>query len=253
MSTPLKMCLILIVLSGVAGAESSGADGWISLSNGKNLDGWYSFLLTAGKNNDSRHIFKVEDGMIHILDVDESLTRGDSYGYLATNDEYSDVRIHVEYKWGAKRFPRSDERKRDSGLLYLFHAPDKVFPQSLECQIEESDVGDMWLTDRISVTTWFVDMTSSIYSDDNGAPGVQRLVGGDARVLKSGDFEDRSGWNTVEVVIHLDTATHIVNGRIVNRAFDIEQPDPQNQNQMIPLTKGKTLLEPRGQRSGFAT
>src|SRR5262249_49694535 len=152
------------------------------------------------------------------------------------------------YKWGTKRFPPREEAKRDSGLLYLFHqAPDEVFPQSLECQIEESDTGDIWVTRGLSVTTWITDIGSSLYSDDNASPGFQRLFGGThtnaARILKSGDFEDRTGWNTVEVVLEGDRATHIVNGRIVNRAFDIRQPDPQMPKQMVPLQKGRILLQ----------
>ena len=43
----------------------------------------------------------------------------------------------------------------------------------------------------------------------------------------------------------------IVNGRIVNRAFDIKQPDPQNPKHMIPLTKGKILLEAEGSEIWF--
>jgi hypothetical protein len=225
------------------------------LFNGKNLDGWYSFLRTNGKNNDVHHVFQVEEGMIHVLGTDELLSYQDALGYLATNDEYSDVRIHLEYKWGSKRFPQDSQGKRNSGLLYLFHGTDKVYPQSLECQIEESDVGDLLLTDRVSVMTWVADLGSSMYSDDSGSPGFQRLFGGphilNSRVIKSGDFEDRAGWNTVEVVVDRDSSTHVVNGRIVNRAWQIKQPDPQNLSQMIPLTKGRILLEAEGAEIWF--
>jgi len=228
---------------------------WVSLFNGKNLDGWYTFLLTTGKNNDPKGIFKVENGMIHILDIAEAQERRQVFGYLATDQEYSNVRIHVEYKWGTKRFPTAAEGKRNSGLLYLFHGPDKVWPQAPECQIQETDVGDLWLTDGVSATTWVVDPYSSMYSDDNGPPGFQRTVGGPqvshARILKAGNFEDLTGWNTVEVVIEGDRSTHIVNGRVVNRAWDIKQPDPQNPAQMNPLRSGRILLEAEGAEIWF--
>ena len=49
--------------------STSADDGWIPLLNGKNFDGWYSFTETGGKNNDPTHVFKLEDGAVHILDV----------------------------------------------------------------------------------------------------------------------------------------------------------------------------------------
>lgn len=39
-----------------------------------------------------------------------------------------------------------------------------------------------------------------------------------AAILKSAGCEDRSEWNTVDVALEGDRGTHIVNGRIVNRA-----------------------------------
>jgi hypothetical protein len=70
-------------------------------------------------------------------------------------------------------------------------------------------------------------------------------------VLKSGDFENRDGWNTVEVIIQGDRSTHLVNGRIVNNARDIQRPDPNNTSRMIPLTSGRILLEAEGSEIWF--
>ena len=71
------------------------------------------------------------------------------------------------------------------------------------------------------------------------------------RILKSGDFEDRNAWNTVEIILDGDTTTHIVNGRIVNYARDIKKPDPENPAHMIPLTSGHILLEAEGSEIWF--
>jgi hypothetical protein len=40
----------------------------------------------------------------------------------------------------------SDKGKRDSGILYYSdeHENDKVWPTSIECQIQEGDCGDFW-------------------------------------------------------------------------------------------------------------
>jgi hypothetical protein len=238
-----------------AQAQSPDKDGWIALFNGKNLDGWYTFLMRGGKNNDPKGVFKVENGMIHVLGGSEALQRGEWNGYLATDREFSDIRIHLEYKWGTKRFPPNTEEKRNSGLIYLMQGPDKVYPPAVECQIEESDVGDIWLIEGVSAMVWVVDIATSLYSDDNSAPGFLRMFGGPdttiARVLKSGDFEDRNGWNTLEVVLEGDHTTHIVNGRIVNRALQLRLPDPQAPQRMIELRKGRVALEAEGAEIWF--
>lgn len=232
----------------VASEQKPENDGWVSLFNGKDFSGWYTYLDSGGKNKDSKGVFKVENGMIHILDVPMSNGKSDN-GYLATTQDFSNVRIHAEYKWGVKR---ATEGKRNSGLLYLAVGPDAIYPTSLECQIEETDVGDLWIVNGASVTAFFIAPSMPIYDDDMQAGTRVRSAPGDSlRVLKSGDFENRDGWNTVEVIIQGDRSTHLVNGRIVNNARDIKRPDPDNPSHMIPLTSGRILLEAEGSEIWF--
>ena len=121
--------------------STSADDGWIPLLNGKNFDGWYSFTETGGKNNDPTHVFKLEDGAVHILDVAPGAKFEN--GYLSTVKDYSNVRIHVEYKWGTKRFAPRANTRRDAGILYHVVGKDGVWPRSIECQIQENDFGDI--------------------------------------------------------------------------------------------------------------
>ena len=118
----------LIFLGGAIGClqaqNSAGPDDWRPLFNGKNFDGWYTFLPSVGKNNDPNKVFKIEDGAIHVLDV--AGTPPDMTGYLATNQEYGHVRVRLEYKFGTKRFGGRSEARRDAGLLYYFIGPDFV-------------------------------------------------------------------------------------------------------------------------------
>jgi Domain of Unknown Function (DUF1080) len=234
------LTLLFVSASFAVSDATPDADGWIFLFNGKNFDGWYTYLGASGKNKDPEGVFKVENGMVHIEDFPKPDGDSDD-GYLATNQEFSNVRIHVEYKWGSKRH---SEGKRNSGLLYLAVGADTVYPTSIECQIEETDVGDMWLVNGAAATAFFIAPGVPIFDDDMGAATyVRSNLGNSTRVLKSGDFEDRDGWNTVEVIIDGNQATQLVNGRIVNHANDIQQPDPSNPAHMIPLKSGKILLE----------
>jgi hypothetical protein len=240
-----RLCIGVIVgfcllSSLVAFAASPENDGWISLFNGKNFEGWYTYLDASGKNKDPKGVFKIENGMIHIEDFPKADGNSND-GYLATTQQFSNVRIHVEYKWGPKRY---SEGKRNSGLLYLAVGADGVYPTSIECQIEETDVGDMWLVNGAAATAFFIAPTMPVFDDDmNTGTSVRSNLGQSLRVLKSGDFENRDDWNTVEVIIDGDKSTQIVNGRIVNRANDIQQPDPNNPGHMIPLKSGRILLE----------
>src|ERR1039458_2878254 len=111
----------LILTSRKAAAQTKPAspaaaadDGWITLFNGRNLDGWYTYLPSTGKNEDPKKAFKVEQEMIHIFDLPPT-KENQEFGYMATNEEYSDCRIRVEFKWGMKRFPPRLEARRDNG------------------------------------------------------------------------------------------------------------------------------------------
>jgi hypothetical protein len=52
---------------------ASTAERWVPLFNGRNLDGWYTFLQKHGKNQDPDHVIAIEDGAIHLYkDAPES-------------------------------------------------------------------------------------------------------------------------------------------------------------------------------------
>ena len=228
-----------------AASPAIPGDGWEPLFNGRNLDGWYTFLPSTGKNHDPKGVFRVEHGMIHILGIPVSGEKQE-FGYLSTNAVFSHCRIHAEFKWGTRRFPPREEDKRDSGLLYYFNGPDKIWPRSLECQIEEGDVGDLWILDGPTVTT---KVETQGYPEYVLSGPTRTQSSG--RIMKSGDFEDRGGWNSVEVILDGDRITHVVNGRAVMRAWDLKQPDSQDPSKSVTLDRGRIMLEAEGAEIWF--
>lgn len=185
------------------------------LFNGKNLDGWYSFLTSSGKNNDTEKVFNIENGLLHIS--------GKEFGYICTEKVYSNFHLVVEFKWGTKKYPPrdADTTKRDNGILYFVpqNAKDFVWPKGIECQIQEGDVGDFWMIDNATVV---VDGVRSVPKDFN-------------RAKKKTDAEKPTGeWNRVEVISNNGKLTHIVNGTVVNEATDPS------------VTKGKILIQSEG-------
>src|ERR1700757_3842538 len=80
-----------------ASLPPAGADGWISLLNGRDLSGWYTMLQKSGKDvAQARKIVVMEQEMLHILG-NEVTGEPAEPGYIATNQEFENVHIRVEY------------------------------------------------------------------------------------------------------------------------------------------------------------
>jgi hypothetical protein len=169
---------------------------FMSLLNGRNLNGWYTWLESKGKNNDPEHIFTVQaDGVLH--------DTGKEVGYIMTEKGFGNYHFRLQFKWGKDKWPPRESNKRDSGICYNIPIDDtdRIWPQSIECQIQEGDVGDFWL---LGYSTIQVDGTQN-------APYLH------TRMVKKKDAEKPSGeWNTVEVISFNGKCAHIVNGVVVN-------------------------------------
>jgi hypothetical protein len=63
------------------------------------------------------------------------------------------------------------------------------------------------------------------------------------RIVKS-ELAERDGWNAVEAIVDGGSATHIVNGQVVNRCTNISQPGPGDT--WVPLTAGKIAFQAEG-------
>jgi hypothetical protein len=64
--------------------------------------------------------------------------------------------------------------------------------------------------------------------------------------MRTEDYEISDTWNRVEAVLDGDRATHIVNGKIANYGWNLRQADPNDPTRLIPLTKGRLLLQAEG-------
>jgi hypothetical protein len=156
---------------------------------------WYVFVQGTGKDNDSLHIFQFENAVLHVS--------GEKFGYIGTEKSYSNFHLTLEFKWGEKKFPPRENAKRDAGVLYyaVMYSGDKIWPRSLEFQIQEGDCGDIWLTDSVSI------IHADTLTPKNRAH----------RVVKSKDAEKPNGqWNKVEVIVKDGKLTHLMNGVLVN-------------------------------------
>lgn len=246
----------LLAQSSAPPLPPAGANGWVSLLNDRDLSGWYTMLQKSGKGvAEAKKMVTIEEEMLHIMGSQVTEEEFEP-GYLATHQEFENVRIRMEYKWGQKTFAPRTLSKRDNGLLYALIGEDKVWPTCVECQIEEGDVGDFFLVGGVRGVqgNHSAGLFGQGISPTHGwpAPGsaMERAAGkpsttepSTGRMVKDGNFELLDGWNTVEVIHQGDRAVNIVNGRAVNVVNRLEAPDPKKPGSFLPLTRGKIAIE----------
>ena len=229
-----------------AGEASGGPV--IPLFNGSDLTGLYGWLRDS-KYEDPKRVFSVQDGMIRIS--------GDDFGYLATEREYENYHLAVEYKWGSLTY--GSKTVRNSGVLLHALGPDgnrSPWMSSIECQLAQGCVGDLIVIRGRDAAgnTLPVTITSETVL---GPDGRTRWKKGGKRTPYAGkqfwwsehdpqfqetidtrgrwDVESLLGkWTRVECICNQDRITIVVNGRIVNECFEV-----------FP-SRGKILLEAEG-------
>lgn len=208
----------------------------ISLFNGKNLDGWYTYLTRNGRGHDPEKVFDVKDGLIHISGTD--------YGCITTNEEYENYKLVVEFKWGTLTHEPRLNKARDNGVLIHSKGADGAFSKSwmysIECQIIEGGTGDFLVVGDGSKD---FSITSPVVSDKAGGPYVF-LPGGKPLTINGGridwfardpawkdvvdfrgakDVEKPAGkWNKMEVIAKGDNIDLFLNGVLVNSATKVK-------------------------------
>jgi hypothetical protein len=263
MKTPFRFLpiVMLAVSSEVFAADKD--DGFKPLFNGKNLDGFYIFLGKGPKNADSNQCVQIENGMLHMYRGKVNASQ-QPFGYISTEREFENYHLRFEYRWGTNRFGGRANVKRDAGVIYHMFGADSVWPNGVECQVQEGDVGDIFTVNTRVTTTVDATTTNMVLNLITNAAGVVRTnassrptfreekAGGVPfqqglpttirRVVRSKMLE-HDGWNKVEVIVRGDDAIHIVNGEVNNHAGEMRHWE---NGEWKPLTKGKIIFQLEG-------
>ena len=206
--------------------------GWIPLL-GTSLEGWSPWLTQS--KGDPKGIFKVEDGVLRILDIPASAWNREQ-GYLATDKTYRHYHLRFEYRWGDQHFAGAE---RGGGLLYHVVGPDRLWPRSLELQLQEGDTGDLWLLGRLTAQTTVASASAKTPQYRAGGTPYTTKPRSYAQLIKSGTYE-KPGWNRVELIVTADSVTHVVNGKVNNRVTNPRQPAAGG---TAPLTAGRIAFQ----------
>jgi hypothetical protein len=218
----------LVACRPAVAADAKDNGGVIRLFNGRNLDGFDTFLESKGTNNDPEKVFQVEDGMLHIS--------GAEYGYAVTKDEYENYYLRAEFKWGEATHPPRKDQARDSGILFHVTGPNKIWPTSIEYQMIEGGTGDIILVGN--TTTLTVNGVTKTRSRFNRAgksptPGKGLYIAGyrDPNM----EYENQHGeWNLLELFADGNSIKYVVNGKVANEGTGSN------------LTRGKILFQSEG-------
>lgn len=206
----------------------------LQLFDGKDLNGFDVFLKDTGLNSDANHVFAVEHGVIHVS--------GKQMGYIITKQEYSNYYLRAEFKWGEGTYGEREGKARDSGILYNIQGPNKVWPRSVEFQINEGCTGDFWMTDGAALTgrdgTRVTGPAGGAYKIDRINKGPYENVAGYRDPVNEVE-KPHDDWNVLELVNRNGHVWQYVNGKLANEGTDA-----------FP-TSGKILFQSEGSELYF--
>ena len=158
----------------------------VRLFNGEDLSGWTAYLVDEGKMED---VWSVEDGVL--------TCKGNPIGYIRTEADYTNFVLKLEW-----RFNPVTKEAGNSGVLLRMVGEDKVWPRSVEAQLQSGNAGDFWNIDQFPMRT-----------------DPQRTSG---RNTRKTHFAERpiGQWNEYEIIADGGSIVLKVNGEVVNKAWN---------------------------------
>lgn len=195
-------------------AERTAAGQWISLFNGKDLDGWTPKIADYPLGENPDRVFRVEDGLLKVS-YDEAGDFKGQFGHLFYKTPYSHYRIRGEFRFtGEQQKGGPGWAFRNNGFMLHCQAPESMtleqkFPNSIEFQFSGSDPQKAPQTAKRPMGCLFTPGTKVTHDGKD-------FDGGD----KSASGEPMSGmdWVTVEAEVRGDEEiVHYVNGKEVLR------------------------------------
>ena len=255
-----------------AQAASTADSDWTSLWNGKDFDGWTTWLQRPEKTSEVPGLPRDQKGRYTkaigsgrdplkvftiVPDCDGAPAiriSGECFGELRNTRKLENYHLKLQFKWGRQKWPPRDgaDTPRDSGLLYHVHAAPgaegRTWARSIEFQIQEGDVGDLYAVGSAIAVRAAVKPNSDppAYAYDPAGTWTffSQIPGQSGRCIKRPDAEKPTGqWNTLELVCFGKDCIHIVNGTVVMR---LHSPTRIDRAVPEPVTSGPFLLQSEG-------
>lgn len=157
-----------------------------ALFNGKDLSGWE--YVSRDKESKLENVWSVQDGIL--------VCQGKPVGYIRTKEKFTNYHLVVEWRWP------EGKRPGNSGVLVRMVGEDKVWPKSIEAQLQNGNAGDFWNIGNFQMKT---------------AP--DRTKGRNTKKLK-GNEKPLGEWNRYDILCDGGHVVLKVNGEVLNEATD---------------------------------
>ncbi len=208
------LSIALSLMSPCASAQNDTGDGeWISLFNGKNLDGWTVKITGHDLDDNFANTFRVEDGLLKVR-YDGYETFDGQFGHLYYEKPFSNYRLRVEYRFVGEQAPEGPGWAfRNSGMMIHGQTPESVrkdqqFPVCIEVQLLGGGGSGERATGNLCT------------------PGTNVVMEGElvTRHCTNSESETYHGdqWVIAEVEVRGAEITHFINGKQV-----LSYSDPQ--------------------------
>ena len=197
------LSILLILLLSISCNEkdksnSNIEENWISLFNGKDLNGWDIKFSGHNLNDNYNNTFQVEDGMIRVV-YDEYETFDDKYGHMYYKKPFSYYKIRFDYRFLGEQTPGGESwNVRNSGIMLHSQSAksndlNQDFPVSIEIQLlgglgkGPRTTGNLCTPGTQVVFNDKLDFTHCISSnsktyDGNGWVNVEAIILGDQSI-----------------------------------------------------------------------
>ncbi len=180
------------------------------LFNGENLDGWRIFVSDSSVSPEN--FFYVKDGVIETIGVPN--------GYLRTEKEYSNYKLHVEWRY--------TEEPTNSGIFLHTVGPDIWVVNHFQGQLKHGNAGD-FIVNGVGISARVRDTLYT--STDSVKPILPKL--------HPSNEKPAGQWNSYDISCKGSTIELSVNGLLQNVATDCSH------------SKGNIALQAEGSKIQF--
>tara|TARA_R110002051_G_scaffold171982_3_gene242416 strand:- start:1625 stop:2500 length:876 start_codon:yes stop_codon:yes gene_type:complete len=243
--------VIFLIGIGLTQAQQT-EDGWVTMFNGSNLDGWTTKIHHYEVGDNYGDTFRAEDNMVKVRYDKYEGDFNDRFSHLYYNQPFSDFHLKMQYRFVGELYQGAPEYTiKNSGIM--FHSQD---PKTM---LKEQD----W---PISVEMQFLAGVEEGKERPTGnmcSPGTDVVYNGkiDPRhcINSTSDTYFGDQWVTAElIVLHDSLVTHVINGKTV---LQYTKPqiggevangyDPKYKQDGKPLKEGMIALQSEGQPIDF--
>jgi hypothetical protein len=228
--------LLCLFCPSAAFAQDKSAPGeWVSIFNGRNLDGWKPKIKGHDYGDNFGDTFRVENGSM-IVSYDQYKNFDNKFGHLFYREKLGHYQLRVEYRFvGDQMAGGPSWAVRNSGIMIHCQDPetmqkDQDFPVSVEVQL----LGGSGSGDR---------PTANVCT-----PGTHIVMDGKliTRHCTSSTSKTYHGdqWVTVEVEVRGDTIIkHTIDGKTVLEYSKPQLDDGDQYGKALIAQRGTTRVE----------